>query len=346
MRMDEAIQEIKKNAGKQFDETLVNDFISFINPSESPSVTPDEKIEINTKKTNEVNFTGKEAAENSGEHTAKGIINSVIKKFKRGDIDLPVLPKVVQDIRNTMSKPNTTVETLASVIERDAVISVRLISVSNSPMYRGSEKITHIKQAIPRLGIKETQGIINTIANKSLYETKNHKFKTIMEKLWLHSLATAYASMRIARKLVPGDMEKYFLMGLIHDIGKVVLIKVFGDLEAQGSNPELDEILEGIKEAHTSFGSTILRQWGFAEDFARIALLHEGPVFKPTIDKTVLAVNLAGEITKKLGFCIDNHRELDISRLDSAIKLGFKPDEIDDIEQETKDLMEDTSNIF
>jgi HD-GYP domain-containing protein (c-di-GMP phosphodiesterase class II) len=346
MRTDETIQEMKKNAGKQFDKTLVDDFISFINPPESLSDTADEKAENNTDKS----FAGissiKETEESAEKNTAKDIIGKVIKKFKRGDVDLPVLPKVVQEIRNTMSQPNATVDTLASVIERDAVISVRLISVSNSPMYRGSEKISHIRQAIPRLGIKETQAIVNAIANKGLYEIKSNKFKSIMETLWLHSLATAYASKSIARRLVPGEMEKYFLMGLIHDIGKVLLLKVFGELEIQGSSPDLDEVVEGIKEAHTGFGSTILRQWGFSEDFARVALLHEGPVFKPAADKAVLVVNLAGEITKKLGFCVDDHKDLDISRLDSIRKLELETDEIDDIEKEIRDLMEDTSNIF
>ena len=218
MSIKDALKEIDQNAGGQFDPTLAKDFIAFIEALDTlpQDMESEPKVEEGASQEKSQTVSG----------TPREILKDFIKKFKYGKVDLPVLPKVVQEIQKVMSNPTTTVNDLAKVIEKDAVISVRLIAVANSPMYRGTEKIITIKQAIPRLGIKETQSIVSAIANKNLYQTKDIRFKILMEKLWLHSLVTAYASRAICKKIMISETETLFFMGLIHDIGKVLLFKI------------------------------------------------------------------------------------------------------------------------
>lgn len=71
--------------------------------------------------------------------------------------------------------PGSSPEELAQTIEKDPTISLRLISVANSPIYRGITEIRNVKTAIPRLGLKETFNVVLAIANKGLYETENVK---------------------------------------------------------------------------------------------------------------------------------------------------------------------------
>ena len=78
------------------------------------------------------------------------------------------MPQVVKEIQAVAKRPNSTSEEIARVIEKDPVISLRLISVSNSPIYRGVTEIQDVKSALPRLGLKETLNIVLAIANKSL----------------------------------------------------------------------------------------------------------------------------------------------------------------------------------
>ena len=61
-----------------------------------------------------------------------------MQKFKNGEIELPVLPKIVQEIQSVIKDPVSTADNLVRVIERDAAISIRLISIANSPIYRGA----------------------------------------------------------------------------------------------------------------------------------------------------------------------------------------------------------------
>ena len=329
MSTPEALRGLVKNAGTKFDKSLIKDFIEFI---KSTAGSFQEKVE-------------KKEGTDTG--TVQKIVTEVVHRFKRGNIDLPVLPKIVQDIQTVINQPDSTSNDVAGALEKDAVISVRLISVANSPVYRGAEKIYSVKQAVPRLGFKEAQNIVTAIANKNLYETKNNQFKMLMEKLWLHSLGCGYCARIIAKKLRLrfGDAEQIFLMGLIHDIGKPPLLKAVSENIPKDESLPMNDIVASIQEVHTGFGKEILEHWGFTKDFTRIAVEHEGPGFSSTTDKSVLIVNLANNIVRKIGYSLFDD-EGDLSDLESVKMLEIDDDTINTIREETIKTLQGTSHIF
>lgn len=355
---EEALVEIKKKAGQQFEKDLINDFIIFLKAPETSSEEAkeqeskerekEEKEKKVEEKEKRIDAEVIEHIEKKGDkEVLQDAIQGIVKRFKRGEIDLPVLPKVVQEIQKVMSKPSATVDDLAKVIERDAVISVKVISAANSPFYRGTEKVRTVETAIPRLGFKETQSIVSAIANKGLYDTKKKMFKTLMQHLWLHSLSSAYSARALAKELLLGDGEKFFLMGLIHDIGKVLLIKALDEISLQMSSLDKNDIITITQDVHTNFGGAILRRWGFTEDFVRVALLHNGKDFNNALDKDVLVTNLANNISYKIGYSLfDNNNGVDLARLQSAILLELTPNTIETICEDIKNLMEGTNQIF
>ena len=157
--------------------------------------------------------------------TMKQIFTTIIKQFMAGKINPPAMPQVVRETQRVIEKPTSGSDELAKVIEIDPVISLRLIFVANSPIYRGVAEISNVKNAIPRLGLKETLNIAIAIANKSLYETGKVQYKILMDKLWGHSLASAFGAKLIAQNSKLVDPENFFLMGLTHDIGEILLLK-------------------------------------------------------------------------------------------------------------------------
>lgn len=336
---DEALSEIQKMSGTIFEKALTDKFINFMTSEEKEN-----RIEAATENP-EHSDTVETVEPPPG--SVKKIISEIIEKFKKDDVDLPVLPEVVKDIQEVINSPTCGIDQLASLIEKDAVISVRLISVSNSALYRGTEKIMSVRQAIPRLGVKETQSIVATIANKGLYEVKDKIFKDFMEKLWKHSLASAFAARSLSDLEKLGDSEKYYFMGLVHDIGKVLILKALADLHHKYESLNVNEMLDEAKAVHTSFGSAILRKWGFSDEYTRMVLLHAGPKFKPNTDKEILILNLAGNIAKKAGYGVRSTPDtINIATLNSRIMLGFEPPEIDGIIANIKKLMDDISDIF
>lgn len=335
----DALNGIQQLAGTRFDETLVERFIQFMKSNENSEETETTSDGFEPEKTIE--------EDDAPPGSIKQVVEDIVHKFKKHDVNLPVLPQVVKDIQEVINSPSSNVDQLAAIIEKDAVISVRLIAVSNSALYRGTERILSVKQAIPRIGARETQNIVATIANKGLYEVKDKVFKIFMEKLWKHSLASAFAAKALSEQLKLGACEKFYFMGLVHDIGKVLILKTFADLHYKHESLDVDEMLDEAKAVHTSFGSAILRKWGFTDEYTRTCLLHAGPRFKPTTDREILIINLAGNIAKKAGYGVRSMPDkINIGTLESRIFLGIEPPAIDTIIENIQKNMGDTSDIF
>jgi len=272
------------------------------------------------------------------------IFSEILEKFAAGKLNPPVMPQVVKEIQAVIKLPKSTVEELAHVIEKDPVISLRLISVANSPVYRGVSKIQSVKSAFPRLGLKETLNIVLAIGNKSLYQTDQVQYKILMDKLWVHSLACAYGSKLIAQHLKLDDLEKFFLMGLTHDIGKVLLLKAFSDVSRE-KQLNMSAVIANLQEAHLSLGSLLLKRWGFDDAFVNVLAHHEDKTLSPEAEKEILVVHLANALTRKIGFSLFDDT-IDFAQLESAQILEMKPDALDELGEQIKQITADVAHLF
>jgi putative nucleotidyltransferase with HDIG domain len=254
------------------------------------------------------------------------------------------MPQVVREVQSVIKRPNSTANEVAAVIEKDPVISLRLISIANSPVYRGIQEIRNVREAIPRMGLKETLNVIIAIANKSLYETDRVQFRILMDKLWVHSLASAYSAKLIAEQLKLPDTEKFFLMGLVHDIGKSLLLKAFTGM-AQTKSINLDIIQANIQQGHLSIGGVLLRRWGFDDIFIKVVTMHEGYELSRETEKEILVVQLANMLTRAIGYSLFDD-EVDFNELDVVRFLEINPDNLSKIGEEVKKVIQDVAHLF
>jgi putative nucleotidyltransferase with HDIG domain len=273
----------------------------------------------------------------------RNFVMQTVSSFKNGQIELPVLSHVVKEIQDEMQKPNVSIEEIAKLIEKDAVISMKLVATSNSPAYRGAEKVVSVITAIPRLGMKETQSIVSTIASKSMYETKDKDCKELMEKLWMHSLACACCTKAIASAIQYQEKEKLFMMALFHDIGKVLLLKTIGLYAGKDVAFERTEVVESIQEVHTSFGAALLESWGFDREFGNIAQYHDWTTFKEDTKKEILVINLANMLARHLGYTIFENDKIDISAIESAGLLGIDQERLKAILENSGEIISKAS---
>ena len=164
--------------------------------------------------------------------------------------------------------------------------------------------------------------------------------------MWMHALASAYAARAIAARVGLGEPEKFFLMGITHDVGKVLLIKALSDMLPQEQLQQHDDIIGGIQEAHAAFGASLLETWGFTPEYVRVANAHEGTKFTEATKKEVLVVNLANKLTRKIGYSLFNDEQMDVAGLESAKLLNLESDVLEEISEEVMDLMQKNASIF
>ncbi len=319
-----ALARLRELAGSELDPGLVEPFARFLESGDPPAG----------------DFLARKEASFIRQSFA-----GILQKFSSGKLVPPAMPQVVFELRNVIKRQDSSVKDLADVLEKDPVLSLRLIAVARSPIYKGYGEVKSVQAAIPRLGFKETLSIVVAIANKSLYEARHPLHRVLMDKLWVHALASAYAAKLVAQSLLLEDPEGIFLMGLTHDVGKVVLLRAFADLpESAAVSPET--ILTAIQDAHPSVGVMLVKRWGFGEEFARGIALHEKDELTADTHPAILAVHLANRLTRRMGYSFFDPGAEDPAAIVSARLLGVSPEVLEKVEARVKEIVRDVAHLF
>ncbi len=309
----------------------------------------------------------KEKNKGKNEKIAADVVTEIINRFNTDKIELPVLPHIVQEVQTLLEGSDPSIDDLAKIVEKDAVMSAKLISIANSPLYKGSNIVTGVNAALLRLGMKETQTAISTVANKNLYASDKDSSKDLLKKLWMHSFACAAFGKLIAEELKAENPETVFLMGIIHDIGKLLLIKAVEDISPDESF-EKQELQIAIQEIHTSFGAALIKKLGFSEDFIIITDRHHWTTFPEKTAKELLIINLADSLANKSGYDFFNFDDTDsqnendgesdekgtedkdkssgLEGLDSLKQLNIDMDKLSEIEEKAKEIIQESANMF
>jgi HD-like signal output (HDOD) protein len=211
---------------------------------------------------------------------------------------LPSIPEVALSIRDECEKVNSSAQQVAEILSQDPALSVRLLQVANSSLYRTRSSIENIQMAITRLGLRLVKDLIMGLAMKQLYKASNDVLAERFKELWMASSKTAALSRMLAVNCEGIDPEKAMLAGLTHNIGALPILIMAEDDDDLFDNPEaLHKI---IKEMQGEVGAYIFKAWHFPEymidvskecyDFTRT---HNGPA--DYVDVTQVAL-LEGSI--------------------------------------------------
>ncbi|MBD3392435.1 MAG: HDOD domain-containing protein, partial [Chitinivibrionales bacterium] len=123
---------------------------------------------------------------------------------------------------------------LAKVIQTDPVISANVLKVSNTVFFASlNRRIASIKDAIVRIGFRETKRIVVSMSVMDLFDKGQKHSGFSREDFWYHSLATAIIAERLAKRLGNVSTEEAFLAGLLHDFGIIMLDEFFGEIFEQ-----------------------------------------------------------------------------------------------------------------
>lgn len=131
--------------------------------------------------------------------------------------DIPAMPNIIVRVLKLMHSETAGAPELASVIKCDQAMCTKMLSIINSAYYGFGKQITSINMAISLLGLQKTKNIVITVAMSPLLSFKGAK------NLWEHSLLTAVGCEYMSEKYNIMNPDDAFVMGFMHDIGKVVL---------------------------------------------------------------------------------------------------------------------------
>jgi HD-like signal output (HDOD) protein len=193
--------------------------------------------------------------------------------------ELPVLAEVPQRVVTAVHDPISNMDDIAVIIEDDAVLSMKVLSLANSAYFATISEINDLSTACARLGMKALANIAYTVANANLYKTSDPMARDVMQQLWRHAVATAHSAEAVGRK-VGLDQNTSFIGGLVHDIGKAVLLdaittKYTGNV---GRLRESQDLLVRVLDRHAPLvGLHVVQYWKLAPEFAYSTLYSMEP---------------------------------------------------------------------
>ncbi len=212
--------------------------------------------------------------------------------------DLPTIPIVATQVLQLLDDPDVDVDKVADLMLTDQVMTVRVMKMVNSPIYRPTQEITSLKRALVYLGIRNIKEIALTSSFISAFEDKGGVID--ISTFWAHAFGVGMVSKIIAEKIQYRDVEKAYLAGIIHDIGEVVLSYYQSErfsrvLAIINEKPVrlIDMELEEFQTTHAEIGYCMAEKWNFPEAYKEVILYHHTP--REATDDPVLCsiVNLA-----------------------------------------------------
>jgi len=212
----------------------------------------------------------------------------IIKNIALKIGNLPTMPTIVAKMIELADNPKTQINTLAQLISNDPSLTARILKSANSQYYGFSREISTVDTAIVVMGYKAVKEIgLSLNAFDSLKNTAAIKNFDIHEYLE-HSVEVAVAARESAKINFPADSGELYVAGLLHDMGKMILIQYMPqdfcevlDFSEKNNIPffEAEQQLLGI--THCEIGYIIAERWNLPQKIGNIIRFHHSPISAP-----------------------------------------------------------------
>ena len=149
------------------------------------------------------------------------------KTFLRDHCALPPLPKVVSEIQALLKGEDVQIAKVAQLITKDPALVAQVLKIVNSAYYSLPREVSDVRYGIAFLGLHEIERIVLTL---SVINTLKIKEKKELIVFWLHSFLAALCTKHFATRYEPRlSLEELWSAAMLHDIGKLVYLKIFPD---------------------------------------------------------------------------------------------------------------------
>lgn len=266
--------------------------------------------------------------------------------------DLPPLPDVASRAIGLLEDPDVTSTQLTQILSSDPALAARVLKIANSAMFSRQRQITTLNQAIMVIGFKTLKGIVVAATLRQL----NRKFGAMEKIIWDNSLCTGMAAYKICQLLRKHYVEEAFLLGLLHDLGKIVLAnhtpseykQVFELTKQQNLYFEAEEKILGF--SHPLIGALVAKKWNFSPQSCQVILHHHDPVNPPyqnEQEEKVAIIQAADYIAHHLGYGhAEGYPDLTIEAFSALSTLGFGEDAGLKLIEEIKEMYSNQSSVF
>ena len=206
-----------------------------------------------------------------------------IAHLLRDDPQLPPMPQIIEELRAVTADEHVSAEAIGEVILKDTGLSAFLLRLVNSAFYSFSCRVDTVSRAVSLIGVKPLYSLALGFVFSEII-ARAPKNMPYLDRLWTHSLAVGIAAQTIWQAQEGGqDSKRLFVAGLMHDVGKLVLMCLggeqarilYGQAEEDALMHDLEDKVLGFN--HAKLGGFLLKKWNMPASLITAVHWHHNP---------------------------------------------------------------------
>jgi HD-like signal output (HDOD) protein/tRNA A-37 threonylcarbamoyl transferase component Bud32 len=199
---------------------------------------------------------------------------------------------VHERLQRILNDPNVQISDISKLVTSDPMLTAKILKVANSPYFGMPRKLDSINHALLILGIVNVKNILYREGLLQLFLTSDPEKDKVIEAIWKHATLTSICAAHLHSLFSGLNQGSLFTMGLLHDIGKIILLMMPTPADSNASarytasmNLEQEDRLFGIN--HAVIAGIALSEWGFSELMVNAVVNHHVLSFKDRASLTV-----------------------------------------------------------
>ena len=227
------------------------------------------------------------------------IVQAIAALQNGENCELPVLPEVAAQLLTLTSDVDCDIGDIVPLIKRDQSLTSHLLRIANTLRYNTGVAVSSVQQAVARLGLLAVREIVVLISCKSrVFDVP--EFESHVRQSFRFSLTTAAFSQEIAR-VRRINVEEAFLSGLLHDVGRPILLQAFADRRrTHGLIASDDDILRSAEDQRIPLGTRLINKWELSDRVAEAVRFQSSPLEAPACSMQAATLNLAIDLTRAI----------------------------------------------
>lgn len=195
--------------------------------------------------------------------------------------DLPTLPSVYFKLNQLLKDNQASIEKVSHIIEIDPAMSSRILHLVNSAFYGVRSESSSISHAIMIMGFNAVKNAVVSVAILDTFSFKDRYQNFNIAEFWGHAVSVAVLSKQLAERSRLVAPEDAFIAGLLHDIGKIIMLKYFKEdfgkvwktmQETKCSFADAEQEVASID--HVQIGAYLARKWQLPEHIIQAIAGH------------------------------------------------------------------------
>lgn len=262
------------------------------------------------------------------------------------------LPLFYERLNEAINHPRTSIDDIARIITEDQGLTARLLRLANSPMFGYFGNVGSINKAVTIIGTQQLRDLALAASVMGVFKGVPEELLS-MATFWRHSIACGIIARALATWRREVNVERFFVAGMLHDIGQLIMATMLGDLvremieetQSQGTL-YFDAEQTRLGFDHAEAGGALLKEWKIPANIADPVSFHHRPARAEQFPLEASLVHLADIICQ--AFELGQSCERFVPPLDPASwdRLGMSPHQLGAVLKQVEPQIEETFAIL